>query len=218
MDLQDLFFRYTIDSATDFLFGQSVGSLKETQSKFTFAQAFNYAQEAIITRITLGPLNIFYRDQKADKCNHICREFARQFVEAAIRAVESEKEDKKKGQLETKRQKYIFSHELARRLSDKHRILDELMNVLLAGRDTTASLLSNLFFMLAKKPAIWDRLRKEVSGLQGRVPTYEELQNLKYVQCCITECEKSSLLSCLLGFFILTHFISATFTSSCTTK
>lgn len=198
VDLQDLFFRYTIDSATEFLFGQSVGSLQMTQSELSFAQAFNYAQMAIITRATLGPLNMFYRDQKADKCNRICREFAQRFVEEAVHAVKSEREDSEKGQHEAKRQKYIFSHQLASRISDKHRILDELMNVLLAGRDTTASLLSNLFFMLAKNPAIWDKLRREVAGLQGRAPTYEELRNLKYVQCCINECENSSLLSCPL--------------------
>ncbi|RMJ25140.1 Cytochrome p450 [Aspergillus sp. HF37] len=55
--------------------------------------------------------------------------------------------------------KHIFSHELASRTSDKRRILDELMNVLLAGRDTTGSLLGNLFFMLAKNPVIWEKLR-----------------------------------------------------------
>lgn len=66
------------------------------------------------------------------------------------------------------------------------------MNVLLAGRDTTASLLSNLFFMLGKHSDIWGKLRAEVAVLQGRIPTYEELQSLKYVQWCINECKKPS--------------------------
>lgn len=187
VDLMDLFFRYTIDSATEFLFGQSVGTLKKTRSEPGFADAFHYAQKAVLTRAMLGPLNIFYRDQKANKCNHICREFARHFVEEALYAAEVKKEDKEERQAGTERQKHIFSHELAWRTSDKERILDELMNVLLAGRDTTASLLSNLFFMLAKNPAIWDKLRREVASLQGRPPTYEELRNLKYVQCCMNE-------------------------------
>ncbi|KAJ2969499.1 hypothetical protein NQ176_g8631 [Zarea fungicola] len=69
----------------------------------------------------------------------------------------------------------------------RERVLDELMNILLAGRDTTASLLSNLFFMLAKHPPIWERLRQEVSGLDGRAPSYEELRGLEYVQCCLSE-------------------------------
>merc|ERR1711939_23398 len=187
VDLQDLFFRYTMDSATESLFGLSVHSLMQNQPELNFAEAFDYAQGAAITRATLGPLSVLYRDPKADKCYRICRAFAQQFVEEAVQTVASEKEDTERGQAETKHHKYILSHELARRISDKHRILDELMNVLLAGRDTTACLLSNLFFMLAKNPAVWDKLREEISGLQGRAPTYEELRNLKYVQCCINE-------------------------------
>ncbi|KAL4871573.1 hypothetical protein BDV12DRAFT_183679 [Aspergillus spectabilis] len=165
VDLLDLFFRYTIDSATEFLFGQSVGTLKKMQSELG----------------TLGPLNIFYRDRKAEECNRICREFVQQFVDEAFNTVED-----KKG-TEEKRHKRIFSHELAWGTPNKNRVLDELMNVLLAGRDTTTSLLSNLFFMLAKNPAIWDKLRREVASLQGRPPTYEELRSLKYVQCCVNE-------------------------------
>lgn len=192
VDLGDLFFRYTIDSATEFLFGQSVGTLKKIQSEPGFAEAFHYAQKAVITRGMLGPLNMFYRDRKADECNRICREFVQHFVEEAFHAVEIKKEEKEERQVETKRQKHIFSHELASRTSDKHRILDELMNVLLAGRDTTASLLGNMFFMLAKNPAIWDKVRREVAGLQGRTPTYEELRGLRYVQCCMNECKEKA--------------------------
>ncbi|KAF4167585.1 hypothetical protein CNMCM6936_004849 [Aspergillus lentulus] len=184
VDLQELFFRYTIDSATEFLFGQSVRTLKKTQSELEFAHAFHYAQKAIITRGMLGSLAVFYRDRTADECNRVCRELVQRFVDEAFNAVENKGEKK---QVETGRQKRIFSHELAARTSDKQRVLDELMNVLLAGRDTTASLLSNLFFMLAKKPGIWDKLRREVAGLQGRAPTYEELRSLRYVQCCINE-------------------------------
>lgn len=195
VDLQDLFFRYTIDSATDFLFGQSVGTLKKTQSDSSFAEAFHYAQEAILTRGMLGSFKLFYRDQKADECNRICREFARHFVDEAFYAAANKKED----ETETKRQKNIFSHELASRTSDRRRILDELMNVLLAGRDTTASLLSNLFFMLAKKPAIWEKLCREVATLQGRPPTYEELRSLRYVRFCMNECKRK--LSITLSLF-----------------
>ncbi|GKZ23501.1 hypothetical protein AbraIFM66951_008537 [Aspergillus brasiliensis] len=182
VDLQDLFFRYTIDSATDFLFGQSVGSLKMDQNEPGFAQAFNYAQEAITMHLVLGPLGRLLPHNKADKCYRLCRDFAERFVNEAVQAAQSKGADE-----ETKHQKYIFSHELARRTSDKRRILDELLNVLLAGRDTTASLLSNMFFVLAKQPAIWDKLRQEVATLEGRLPTYEELRNLKYLRCCMNE-------------------------------
>lgn len=190
VDLSELFFRYTMDTATEFLFGRSVNSLTDVQSQSGFASAFHYAQNAIITRGTLGPLTIFYRDRQADECNRICRQIAQKFVDEAFEVAE---EKQKGGGEEPKtfqgRERRVFSHELAFRTSDRHRVLDELMNVLLAGRDTTASLLSNLFFMLAKNPCIWDKLRREVAGLEGRLPTYEELRSLRYVHCCINECK-----------------------------
>ncbi|KAJ9644295.1 hypothetical protein H2204_001646 [Knufia peltigerae] len=197
VDLQELFFRYTIDSATSFLFGQSVGSLKNTTQGegIDFAEAFHYAQGAILTRATTGPLNLIYRDRKADECNRICRNLAQQFVDDAVQAVHQSKQGSTKDTVNDAQpdpdarhqKKHIFSHELASRTSDKQRILDELMNVLLAGRDTTACLLSNLFFVLARSPVIWQKLRAEVAVLEGRPPTYNELRALKYVRCCVNE-------------------------------
>jgi hypothetical protein len=46
-----------------------------------------------------------------------------------------------------------------------------------------------MFFMLAKNPAMWAKLRREVATLEGRVPVYEELRNLKYLKCCMNECK-----------------------------
>ncbi|QMW36691.1 hypothetical protein AFCA_013178 [Aspergillus flavus] len=190
VDLQELFFRYTIDSATDLLFGQSVGALKKSQSGLAFADALQYALKAIPVRDMLGPLNAVYRDRKADECNRICRDFVQQYVEEAVYAAGPKKEEKESRTTETKR-RYILSHKLASRTSDKQRMVDELINVLLAGRDTTGSLLGNLFFMLAKNPVIWAKLRAEVAVLQNRPPTYEELRGLRYVQCCVNECMDS---------------------------
>lgn len=190
VDLMDLFFRYTIDSATEFLFGKSVGTLKKLIARSEdpdFAEAFHYAQKAILTRATLGFLNVFYRDHKAEECNRICREFAQRAIEEARHAVEAEKGNAEELVCGPARQKHVFAQELASRTTDKERILDESMNLLLAGRDTTASLLTNLFFMLAKNPEIWEKVRKEVAVLEGRPPTYEELRSFRYIHCCMNE-------------------------------
>jgi cytochrome P450 len=196
VDLQDLFFSYTIDSATEFLFGQSVQSLKKRLSggrdahvENDFASAFNYAQHAIATRIRLGPLSAFYRDRKLERCNRVCHGLVEQFVDKAleVRAQGLDEKTLEDGDGE-KKQRYVFLHGLAQQTGDRRRIRDELMNVLLAGRDTTASLLSNLFFMLAKHPRIWAKLRDEVASLNGRPPTYEQLRNLTYVKYCLNEC------------------------------
>ncbi|KAH1824146.1 hypothetical protein KXX27_000732 [Aspergillus fumigatus] len=152
VDLQDLFFSYTIDSATEFLFGQSVQSLKKRRSggrdahaEDDFASAFNYAQHAIATRIRLGPLAAFYRDRKVERCNRVCHALVEQFVDKAleVRAQGGRVDEKtlEDGDGE-KKPRYVFLHGLAQQTGDRRRIRDEVMNVLLAGRDTTASLLT----------------------------------------------------------------------------
>ena len=70
VDLQDLFFRLTMDSATQFLFGESTGSLVPgaavTRGK-AFADAFNSGQERIGTRARLGRLATLFGNNKSFK-------------------------------------------------------------------------------------------------------------------------------------------------------
>ncbi|PYH66566.1 cytochrome P450 [Aspergillus vadensis CBS 113365] len=197
VDLQELFFELTIDSATEFLFGHSVHSLKKRRAgacdstEQDFASAFNYAQKAIAMNIRLGKLKFLRRDRKAEEANRICHKLVEQFVDSALRVREqssNQREFTVENSHDAKGKKnYLFLHSLAQQTGDRRRIRDELMNILLAGRDTTASLLSNLFFMLAKNPRIWNKLREEVAFLEGRPPSYEQLRNLTYVKYCLNE-------------------------------
>ncbi|KIW08038.1 uncharacterized protein PV09_00982 [Verruconis gallopava] len=186
VDLQDLFFRFTIDSATEFLFGVSTNTLKEgadDASGAEFAKAFTIAQDACASRNRRGILNLFVSDKEADEATKFCHKFVGQFVEEAIRY--RQKVDVEKSGEE----KYVFLHTLAQDTQDKTRLQDEILNVLLAGRDTTASLLANMWFMLAKNPAIYEKLRREVEETfpDGELPTYEKLRNMKYLKYCMNE-------------------------------
>lgn len=82
---------------------------------------------------------------------------------------------------------YIFLHELVKATQDPIRIRSELLNILLAGRDTTASLLGNVWFVLAKRPDIWAKLRNEVDTLNGEHPTFEQIKNMKYLKYVLNE-------------------------------
>ena len=196
VDLQELFFSYTIDSATEFLFGQSVQSLKKlregVRDENGFAAAFNYAQMAVSTKLRLGWLRHFYNDRRATECERICHDFVDGFVDMAINHRAGVDEEKSVG-ADDEKKRYVFLQGLAEQTGDRRRIRDELLNVLLAGRDTTASLLSNMFFMLAKHPRVWKKLREEIATLDGHPPTYEQLRNLKYLKYCMNECTFSFL-------------------------
>jgi cytochrome P450 len=193
IDLQDLFFWFTIDSATEFLFNHSTGSLRMYGQNVTdnedviFAKAFNEAQSDAVERFRFGFLYRFVNDTKKSlNAINICKVYVDKWVDEAVRWREERDAEKAAG-MEKEEERYVFIHELAKQTNDKQRIRDELMNVLLAGRDTTASLLSNMFFEIAKQPQIWQKLREEISALEGRLPTYEELRNLKYLKWCLNE-------------------------------
>ena len=87
--------------------------------------------------------------------------------------------------------RYVFLHELVSQTSDTVTIRSELLNILLAGRDTTASLLSNVWFELANRPHVWRRLRREVdTSLEdagGQLPTFEKLKEMKYLRAVLNE-------------------------------
>ncbi|KAH9865915.1 hypothetical protein IAQ61_008651 [Plenodomus lingam] len=202
VDLQDLFFMLTIDSATEFLFNHSTNTLRMAgnddahNEDVIFSKAFNFAQFDITKRMRLGPLDRFRSNEEGERAIKICHEYIDKFVEDALR-FRKELDGEKKAGGEAKDEKYYFIQEVAKQTTDKKRIREELINILLAGRDTTASLLSNMFFELARRPEIWAKLREEVESLGGERPSYEQLRGLKYLKWCLNECK---CLSCQPGW------------------
>lgn len=188
VDLQPLFFQLTLDSATEFLFGESVDVLRSPagSEQHLFGQAFDYAQFQIPTRLRLGPFLWMYRDKEFDIACTRVHNFVDKFVARALeyrrayRAGEKANDEKEKG-------KYIFANELALATDDPIQIRAELLNILLAGRDTTAGLLSNTFYVLSHRPDVWAKLKSEVDELGGSRPDYETLRNMKYLKFVLNE-------------------------------
>lgn len=65
---------------------------------------------------------------------------------------------------------------------------DELLTLFLAGHETTSNALSWAFVLLAQHPAIEARLHAELQHvLAGRLPTFDDLENLPYTRNIIAE-------------------------------
>lgn len=83
-----------------------------------------------------------------------------------------------------------FLHALAATgTRDRQVIRDQIVNVLLAGRDTTAGTLSFLFYELSQHPEMYAKLRKEIIMTVGseQRPTYENIKGMAYLQHCMSE-------------------------------
>ena len=190
VDLQPLFFNLTIDSATDFLLGQSVACQGSPpgSSGWEFSEAFDYAEEAIERRNALGQYAWLLHDPKFYASCQVVHRFMDKYIDETLRS-------------ETKTsRRYNLLTELARECRDPIQLRNELLNVLLAARDTTASLLSSIFYLLARHPRVWDTLREEVDQLNGRQPDYDTLKDMRYLKSVLNE---SKLLTDLIMITVM---------------
>ncbi|WYZ34952.1 hypothetical protein EsH8_I_001228 [Colletotrichum jinshuiense] len=182
LDISDLFFRYTLDVATDFLLGEDVKSLSTI--KQGFAEAFNEVQRVqnILARAAkLKPFVPLFSFRAGLK---VINAFVNKFIERALRLSPEELASKTKSD-----QGYTFLHELASFTRDRTVLRDQLVAVLLAGRDTTASSLSWTLYELGRNPEVVRKLRAEIIEQVGldREPTYADLKNMKYLQNIMNE-------------------------------
>ncbi|KAI9736526.1 MAG: hypothetical protein M1818_006037 [Claussenomyces sp. TS43310] len=186
VDLQPLFFQLTLDSATEFLFGESVNVLQspEGSEQQLFGTAFDYAQSELRTRNRLGAFLPLYRNKRFDEaCLRI-----HNFVDGIVyKALEYRKLQQRNLGNEKGTGKYVFLTELSKETDDPKRLRDESLNLLLAGRDSTAGLLGHTFHALARRPDVWEKLMAEVDTLGGARPDYDTLKSLKYVRNVLYE-------------------------------
>lgn len=70
---------------------------------------------------------------------------------------------------------------------DRKALRDEMCMLFIAGADTLACALINLFFLLGSDPLVWEKLRREVAFLKGQPPTLKELKGMQYLNSCIHE-------------------------------
>ncbi|KUJ09796.1 putative cytochrome P450 [Mollisia scopiformis] len=187
VDLQPLFFCLTMDSATEFLFGQSTNTLLEGETSATgekFADAFTYATETAGLTARVGKLANLFPNKRYEDSVKFVHDFVGNYVQSAIDMRNGSFNGEKKAE---EGKKYIFLEELAKTGVGKKQIQDELLNVLLAGRDTTASLLAYIFHILARRPDVFAKLRAEVETLGSERPSFEQIKSLKYLQYTLNE-------------------------------
>lgn len=136
VDLQPLFFRFTLATTTTLIFGQPLESFDELE-KHNFANSFDYASLISSLRTRLMGLHwIYHPSRYRAACTNV-KAYADGFVERALR----ERARNKIAANETS-DSYTFVGDLCTETEDPLLIRDQLVNVLLAGRDTTACLLS----------------------------------------------------------------------------
>ena len=198
VDLQPLFFNLTLDTTTSLLLGRSVGSLKsETDANIkVFQESFNAAQEGLAARFRIAPWQFLYNPPRfQDACATVHRFVDDYIQERNIKGRE--------GNLQGS--SYGFIDQLAQETSSAQSLRDQLLNILLAGRDSTACSLSwtlyvsslwrsvnsadNYSRLLVRHPRVMDRLRAEILSIlgHGKHPTRDLIRKMPYLAIVVKE-------------------------------
>ncbi|KAH9900019.1 cytochrome P450 monooxygenase pc-3 [Cubamyces lactineus] len=206
-DFQDLISRFTLDSATEFLFGTCVHSLDaslpyphglspfassdEQSPSERFAHAFGMAQRIVSERPRLGwvwPLKEIFKTS-TDEHMAVVDAFIEPILQEALRKKEERLQGEKDLDEKESQDDETLLDQLVKQTSDRAILHDETLNILLAGRDTTAAALTFGVYLLCQHPAVMKRLREEILEHVGpaRRPTYEDIRNMKYLRAFLNE-------------------------------
>ena len=133
VDLQPLFFRFTLATTTALIFGQPVKSI-DGEEQNSFSNSFDYASMISGLRIRLAEFYFLYTTSRFKKACDDVRKYAFEFVDRALAETSNVKE--------SRYDKNAFIQDLYDEMKDPELVRDQLVHVLIAGRDTTACLLS----------------------------------------------------------------------------
>ena len=186
LDLQPLFFRLTLDTSMAVLFGKPAkkSMIKGKIDESDFAKAFDHAQHGIASRAHLGNWYWLLGGRAFKRSCQTVHDFVDGIVAETLQETES-------GTKDNSTDRYVFLRELIKRTRDPLTLRDQLLNVLLAARDTTACLLSWTINILAAHQDIQSELRNECLNLESYkgngLPTTAEVKGMKYLSIVLKE-------------------------------
>lgn len=185
IDIQLLLFRLTMDSATEFLLGESVDTQLEdldaydftsrqqkAVDKAAFSRAWANASFHMMQRVQLGSFYWLHNPKEYNEDNKVLHEYVMRYIDDAL-----ERQSKEMKSDEASKDKYVFLEALAQETSDRDVLLAVTLNILLAGRETTAMLVSWMLHELLHHPDVEQKLRSVVLDSFG---TFNDPRNLDF--------------------------------------
>ncbi|KDE06199.1 hypothetical protein MVLG_03479 [Microbotryum lychnidis-dioicae p1A1 Lamole] len=174
-DLAGLFFRFTLNSFTELAFGYDIGALNAATDKpVPFATAFDYAQGVVESRF----INPFWKvteiltgeARKMREAVATIDKFAYDIIDERAQNGLNSGGAAAAGETRSKSREDLLSlymsirDEQGKPLS-RTQLRDAVLNLIIAGRDTTAQACSWSMFHLMLHPEVVDRIRAEVEEM-----------------------------------------------------
>jgi len=190
IDMQAMYFAYTLDSFCDIAFGVQLGIVQNKNSDFT--RAFDWTQTLSEKRwyVPWWKINRFFGfsdEASLHKHLNILNKFAYDVIASRRKEIAQNNGDVRSDLLslfikQTDNDGQPFSDQYLR---------DVVMNFVVAGRDTTAATLSWSTYLIAQHPDIEEELFKEVDKLyleaDEKEGPYDAIQNNEFLHAVVSE-------------------------------
>ncbi|KAI1452684.1 cytochrome P450 [Annulohypoxylon moriforme] len=191
-DLQAMFSMLTTDTISDFMLGNSTDLLGSApEDGLRFGRCFDVSIQKIATRARLGWFTLLRPDRELDECVAFLNTYVEKYIAGVRRGNAEKKKIGEDGQDGQGGKRYVFLNELLLTGESDEVIRDHLVSIFTAGRDTTTSVLSYLFFELSRRPDVVAMIRREVDDLglrdMDQLPAWESLRNMKYLNWAVRE-------------------------------
>ena len=138
VDLQPLFYRLTLDSTISMILGQPVENFQHEIGDL-FSKSFNKASLVTATRVRLGDLYFIFAPRGFFAACKTIKSYTYQFVQDSL---QQNHDIEQSSVMKGKSDKYKFITDLQSEHKDMNLVRDQVLNVLIAGRDTTAATMS----------------------------------------------------------------------------
>ncbi|MCJ1311554.1 hypothetical protein MMC25_005227 [Agyrium rufum] len=198
IDLQPLFFEFTLATTTHLLFGEAIDYLEEaTQAQF--AETFDYASDVSAIRLRLAEFHWLYNTKRFRAACAAVKLYADQFVARALK-------DQKDNGTESASERYPFILDLYEELKDADLVRDQLIHVLMCVVPSSlqafgdervvldetrlhAYYLGLCSFLLVRRPTALAKLRRQIESVvpAGHTISRAHLARIPYLRCVINE-------------------------------
>ncbi|GMI96656.1 cytochrome P450, family 94, subfamily C, polypeptide 1 [Hibiscus trionum] len=185
LDLQDVFRRFSFDTICRFSFGLDPSCLELSLPMSKFATAFDSASKLSAER-AMNASPFVWKMKRALNLGSE-KKLKKAIKTIHVLAKELIRQRRKMG--------FLTHNDLLSRfmctINDEAYLIDIVISFLLAGRDTVASGLTSLFWLLAEHPNVVSRIRQEADHVLGRnrehIISFEEMKQLHYLHATVYE-------------------------------
>lgn len=205
VDLQDLFQRFTFDTSCILITGYDPGCVSVDFPEVPFSKAMDDAEDAILVRHIM-PECIWKlqrwvgvgTEKKLSQAWKVLDQVIGGYIakkRQEVSEAKEEEEEKKGCDLLTSYLRQSDGTTMGLKLDDEKFLRDTIMNLMIAGRDTTSSALTWFIWLVSTHPQVESKIREELKTIipedqnhqKWRVFNAQELKPLVYLHASICE-------------------------------